>query len=270
MSVAWVLNLGAEVELAGGVPTRALSNRADLWRRTMRFPDGHVVIDVDDESSGYGLEGRCWCPTPSALDRLRVSGASIPRAPPLEVIRRVNERGFAQSLLALHGSVRCTDVESVRATVARGGRWLMIRGLSFAGRGQRRVDRGELGQPDEAWLSSALTTGAVYVLPRVEIELEVSLHGFLNETIEMGEVTVSEVDRHGQWRSSRLESGELDDDERRALRDTFERVADALRRAGYFGPFGLDAFRHGDGFHPLSEINTRYSMGWPVGMGGWR
>jgi hypothetical protein len=48
-------------------------------------------------------------------------------------------------------------------------------------------------------------------------------------------------------------------------------VADALFGAGYFGPFGIDAFtyRGEDGalrFHELSEINARYSMGFGVGF----
>jgi hypothetical protein len=42
-------------------------------------------------------------------------------------------------------------------------------------------------------------------------------------------------------------------------------VAEVLRDAGYFGPFGIDAYRWRDGatqyFNPRSEINARYSMG---------
>jgi hypothetical protein len=67
------------------------------------------------------------------------------------------------------------------------------------------------------------------------------------------------------------ESGELHEDELAALNETFERAAEALRGAGYFGPFGIDAFRYLDAqnverFHPLGEINARYSMGWLIGM----
>jgi hypothetical protein len=52
-------------------------------------------------------------------------------------------------------------------------------------------------------------------------------------------------------------------------------VAQALLEAGYFGPFGIDAFRWVDRagverFNPRCEINARYSMGWAVGMGSRR
>jgi hypothetical protein len=58
-----------------------------------------------------------------------------------------------------------------------------------------------------------------------------------------------------------------EDDER--LAETMEHVGVALAHAGYFGPFGIDAYRHRalDGSHatilnPLSEINARFTMDW--------
>ena len=61
--------------------------------------------------------------------------------------------------------------------------------------------------------------------------------------------------------------------ERRALEEEARRVAEALGKIGYFGPFNLDAFawKGDDGgrrFNPRCEINARYSMGWAVGLGG--
>jgi hypothetical protein len=52
-------------------------------------------------------------------------------------------------------------------------------------------------------------------------------------------------------------------------------VAEALIRAGYFGPFGIDGYRWKDEhgtlrFNPRTDINARYSMGWAVGMGSRR
>ncbi|MEZ4337748.1 MAG: hypothetical protein R3B82_14105 [Sandaracinaceae bacterium] len=269
MSVAWVLNLGAEVELAGGKLGAAAARRLVEVRAALRLPDGHVVLDVDDEGAARGLEGRAWCPTPSALARLARAGATVPSAPSAEVLRRVNERSFAHELVALPGTARCDDLDAVRAAAERPGRWLLFRALTFAGRGQRRVDAGRWDEGAEGWARGALREGPVHVLPRVSIELECSLHAHLGETLRVGRPTVSEVDDAGQWRASRLERGELRPDEREALHAALERAAEALRAAGYFGPFGIDAFRHAEGFHPLSEINARYSMGWPIGMGGW-
>ncbi len=269
MSVAWVLNFGAEVELAGGTLNAAAARRLVEVRAALRLPPGHVVLDVDPDERARGLEGRAWCPTPTALARLARAGAVVPPAPPLEVLRRVNDRSFAHALIALPGTVRCDDLAAIRAATDRPGRWLLFRAFTFAGRGQRRVDAGRFDAGAEAWARGALREGPVHVLPRVEVELECSLHGHLGETLRVGHPTLSEVDDAGQWRASRREAGELRAAERDALFAAFERVEDALREAGYFGPFGIDAFRHAGGFHPLSEINARYSMGWPIGMGGW-
>ena len=50
-------------------------------------------------------------------------------------------------------------------------------------------------------------------------------------------------------------------------------AAEVLARAGYFGPFGIDAYRHRaqDGsartvLNPLSEINARFTMDWALAM----
>jgi hypothetical protein len=40
-----------------------------------------------------------------------------------------------------------------------------------------------------------------------------------------------------------------------------EKVAEALRRAGYVGPFGIDAWTYRNGFNPLGEINARMTFG---------
>ncbi len=269
-AVAWVLNLAAEVELGGGRFSGAASRRMAQVRRSLVLPRGHVVLDLDPEPRAAGLPGRCWCPTPAALERLARAGADVPAAPPEPVLRRVNERGFAHDLVALPGTARCEAVEDIRAAASRPGRWLLFRALTFAGRGQRRVDAGRWDELTERWCEAALRLGAVYVLPRVELELEVSLHGWLgSDTLSVGHPTVNSVDPAGQWTAAHLERDELAPAERSALTDALHRSASALRDAGYFGPFGIDAFRHRSGFHPLSEINARYSMGWPVGMGGW-
>jgi len=56
-----------------------------------------------------------------------------------------------------------------------------------------------------------------------------------------------------------------------ALIRSAEHAAGALSDAGYFGPFGVDAYfwRTGSGalrFNPLGELNARYTMGFSVGM----
>ncbi len=275
--LAWVLNLDAELELAaGGAYTasagvrRAMEAARAALRRAL--PPADVVLDLDEEARARGLEGRCWCPTPRALARLALAGARVPDAPASEVLVRANERGFGFAIEHLEGALRCASERDAIAAVEREGRWIVKRGLAFAGRGQRRIDGAAISDGDRAWILAGLRGGAVYVEPRVEIDLEVALHGLVRRdgSVERGAPAIQVVE-HGAWRESRLAlAGELASDEEARLSAAFDRVSEALVELGYFGPFGVDAFRHGDGFCALSEVNARYTMGWGVGMGGWR
>jgi hypothetical protein len=274
----WVLNLDAELELEAEryAPKHSTIERMRAPRELVRagLPAGDVVLDLDPEEPG--LEGRCWCPTPSALARLERAGATLPFAPPIEILRAVNERGFAHSIASLDGALRCESEEAVlRAIAPQGARWIAKRAFGFAGRGQRRIDGGGATENDRAWIRASLERGALYLEPRVAIALEVGLHGLLDEggRCRRGEPTVQSV-VDGAWKETRrARRGEIDDGERRALFAIFDRVAIALHAAGYFGPFGIDAYRYLEAdrarFCALSEINARYSMGWPIGMGGW-
>lgn len=275
--LAWVLDLDAELELEAGpryAPSERVLRAMEAPRARLRreLPPGDVVLDLDPDASARGLPGRCWCPTPSALSRLARAGAIVPHAPSAEVLARANERGLSFAIDHLEGAVRCSSEDEARAALAREGRWLAKRGLGFAGRGQRKIDGGPVSVADRAWIRAALKSGALYVEPRVAIELEVAIHGLLGRdgSIERGEPTIQIVE-HGAWRESRVaEEGELTRGERAALEGALDRAARALHAIGYFGPLGVDAFRHAGGFHPLSEINARYTMAWGTGMGGWR
>jgi hypothetical protein len=82
---------------------------------------------------------------------------------------------------------------------------------------------------------------------------------------------VQQVSERGVFRGVRLvEPGEISDAERGALQERAELTSKSLIRAGYFGPFGIDAYRYegdgGSGFCALSEINARYTMGFSVGF----
>ncbi len=267
---AWVLDLDADQELAMG-PSYNPSKRAlaEVRRHAAALaatlPAGDVW--VDGEGDPRGLMGACWCPTPRALRRLAEVGAIAPDAPSVDVLRRVNGRSFSHALLPLAGEVRVDAPDDARRLLTS-GRWIVHREHTFAGRGHRYVDA-PASEADLAWVDAGLRLGPLVVAPRLELELEVALHGYLSDaSVERGAVTVQRVDGT-QWRGSARAPDALSAVEARALDDAFDQVAAALRDAGYHGPFGIDAFRHAGGFHPLSELNARYSMGWAVGMGGW-
>ncbi|HEY2409199.1 MAG TPA: hypothetical protein VGI10_24510 [Polyangiaceae bacterium] len=277
---AWVLNLDAELELARpgfkghSPPARLLEQLAQYGAgaRALLGPRDRLV--ADGLVNPAECIGRAWCPTPSAVRTLRASRVEPEPHPAPELLRRVNHRSFAHELArGLPEQRYLEDSSELRTLLERAERpWLMKRPLSFAGRGQLRA-RGELSQKEWAWVDASLRQGGLIVEPLVTPTLELSLHGFVwrDGRHELGRVCVQDVSERGVYRAIRLaQPDELTAGETSALFACGERVAHALFAAGYFGPFGVDAFRYElDGrsdFCALSELNARYTMGFAVGF----
>lgn len=293
-AVAWVLNLDAEDELVHGrlhTPGRAMTARIGGLVEALAalVRPGDVVVWPGTSAEAPGLPGRAWCPTRWAQTQLSRAGATCPRAPGMEVLRRVNHRRFAHALgpglpLARFVTTAGELREALSAGVALGAVsaeacWLLKRPLGYAGRGRRRLPAGTLTAADQAWVDVSLRAGdGLLVEPWVARELDVGLHGYLFEDgrVVFGEVTVQDIDLTGAWRATRLAPpGTLRPEEQAALEAEARRTAQALSAAGYFGAFGLDAFRwrtpSGERrFQPRCELNARYSMGWGLGMQGFR
>lgn len=292
--VAWVLNLDAEDELARGgahTPTDVMKARIERLLPRLRglIRPEDVVLWPGDQPVARGLLGRAWCPTRWARTQLEQAGLRVPRAPSIEVLRRVNHRrfghelgqalpsaGWAATSEALTSLLAATDALE-QVSVER--RWLIKRPLGYAGRGRRQLRSGALTEADQAWLDASLRDGdGLQVEPLVARELDCALHGWLAEDGQctFGQPTVQHLDDTGAWQSTELAPpGTLTVFELVELTRAAHRTADALHAEGYFGPFGLDAFRWRapDGqlhFQPRSEVNARYSMGWATGMGDFR
>lgn len=284
----WILNLDADEELDLGAP-RALGAAALARLRASQrsllgtlVPEGDLVDGEDARVPEAGAPGLAWCPTPSALHRLRLRGALPVDAPPVEVLRAVNHRRWAAERgLSLPRAAWVTDVEALRRHVASpwpAGGWLLRRPFGFAGRGRVRVrERDELEGRAGAWVASSLARDGLLVEPYVRRLEDFGLHGWVARGGEVlqGELTRQRCGDDGAWAgSARCEHGALAAGERDALREAFDDTARGLREAGYFGPFGVDAFAWDDDgarrFQPRCEVNARYSMGWSVGMGALR
>jgi len=271
MATAWVLNLDADLELEAGAryaPTRtvlaAMRSHA-AWLAERLLSPGDVWLD---EVSAPGMTGRAFCPTPRALSAMQRAGVVPEPHPDVSVLRRVNSREFAHGLgPTLPGAAFVRDLDEARALLARpppvGDAWRIKRAFGMAGRGQR-LARGDLSFL-RAWVAEG-----VMIEPNVPIVDEYGRHGMLAEggSLTIGRLVRQRCDAHGQWLST-----EPADDP--AVASELERevrsVAVALHHAGYFGPFGVDAFtyRAADGslrLQPRSEINARYSMGFPIGF----
>ena len=287
---AWVVNLDAEEELAhpaGYTPSRAMQQRIATIVPSLATLLGDEVV-IANGSDARGCVGRAWCPTPRAVRMWRSAGCEVPNVPSLAVLQRVNGRGFCAALgQSLPGSrfvdARAEVEATVRAENERGD-WLLKRAFGYAGRGRRRVHAGALSAHDAAWVDASLREGGVQVEPWVECVAEFALHGWIAEgagrgddrVVVWGDVTEQQVDAHGAWVGTAVAGVDaLSREESTALRAAATEAARALIDAGYFGAFGVDAYRWRDArgathFNPRSEITARYSMGWAVGMNGRR
>lgn len=280
----WLFNLDAELELARPGPyqtPRPIAERmvplAARARALMSEGDRCLDPEASDATFGVGFEGRAWSPTPSAIRRLRAAGATPEPHPAPDVLRRVNHRSFC---VALGGGAPgacfvCDEAELANALGAARGRALMFKKpFGFAGRGQRRI-AGAPSADDRRWLGAAIARGGLVVEPWLELCRELALHGVVHRdgTRELGRVCVQETDAHRAWVSTRLANPfEVDPEHAGVLRARAEEVARELAQAGYFGPFGVDAYLYRDArgdvrLNPLGELNARYTMGFAIGFG---
>ena len=280
---AWLLNFDAEVELAdpsARTMSRAMEARSQALVERVRglLGPGDVVIVPGIRVPDH--VGRAWCPTPRAMAAIARAGARGPAAPTIAVIHRVNHRRFCADLgQMLPGARYVTSRAELDATLATSeGAWVLKRPFGFAGRGRLRITGGLqcTNAAARRWIETSLATGeGLQVEPWVERAGDFAMHGHVSATGELtlGDATSQRCDAGGAWiASERAGEGELSALEHAALTSAAAEAAHALAAAGYFGPFGVDAFRWRDAggtlhFNPRCEINARYSMGWAVGMG---
>ena len=275
MRFAWVLNQDAELELArrGYNPDAKLLAQLEqhgVAARALLGPDD--VLIQPGFMPGGGFIGRAWCPTPLALQKLRLAGVTPEPHPPAEILRLVNHRKFAFDLGGgLPGQQYVTHRDEIDAVLKVSQVWLCKRPMAFAGRGQQRIARA-LDDKQSKWIEASLQSDGLIIEPLIEPLLEVSVHGFIwrDERVALGRVCVQEVSDKGVYRGVRLAADELHALESEALFRQAHRVAEALAAAGYFGPFGIDAYRYERqgkvSFCALGEINARYTMGFVTGF----
>jgi len=230
-----------------------------------------------------------WCETPAALEHR--GGPRRPPAidwdaplhdllwqlptPPPAVVAAVHHRAFCLQIAEKIGCALpgARMVESpaeldrilhtappawvVKAPLSASGRWRFVErsGPALADpKARRTVERlFERHGPllFEPWMERTADFGVAALLAPDRLEI-VGIHG-------------QRIDRKGQFAGIDLHP-DLSAQDRDRLLSTVEAVAAALRRAGYVGPLGIDAWRYRrkDGalvLHPLGEINARMTFG---------
>jgi hypothetical protein len=289
---AWVLNLDADLEL-GAPPTRGSYTPAARVRLAMKphvallasqlLGPNDVLVDEEAPSpSARGLPGRAFCPTPRAIALLTRAGAIPEPHPSVDVLRRVNSRAFCSALGAtLPGAAFVTEVAAAHAMLERpppvGEGWRIKHPFGMTGRNQRLVQSASLTAADAAFVAAGVARGGVQIEPNVPIDAEYAVHGLLagDGALRVGELVGQRCDARGAWiATERIDAlaSEPKGDVRARMADEAVAVGAALAAAGYFGPFGIDAFVYRDGsgaprLQPRSEINARYSMGFAIGFG---
>jgi hypothetical protein len=277
----WHLNFDADVELADGAswkPNTAMRARFDelAARAVGLVPDGDVL--VEDANEFTDARGYSFMPTPSSRAALVVKGAEPIDAPDVSILRAVNSREACASmgdrLPGARWATSAGDVEATLASAQAGSPWRARSPWGFSGRGNIAVSGGALRENERRWVERVCTMyGGVELVPWVERLADFGLHGFVarDGVLTLGEPTVQRCSPSGTWLSTeRANADDFAKDEREALVESAERCARFLHEKGYFGPFGIDAFRWRDDrkerFHALCDLNARYSMGWGVGM----
>ncbi len=295
--LCWVLNLDAENELETRGSYTPSAHMLEITARQRNpllgtlLQEGDVLLTEENVdfyiASGAlrGWPGIAWCPTPRALAQLSAVGAVVDDtlAPSRSILRKVNARPFLQNVRPplienAFQKTTATHLDDALAQVSLPARlgWLVRRSFGAAGRGRRRIASGKPGSADLAWLEASLRSGPLTIEPFVEVTREFTRSGWISP---QGQVSVAppcfqETTPAGAWtKTTAARSGEMGDRQDYRLAQAVVEVGQALSAAGYYGPYGIDAFayRNPQGtdeiLNPVSEINARFTMDWSLGMG---
>ncbi len=282
--IAWLLNFDAELELQA--PERYRAPRIteervhELAARTLDLiaPDDRVLTDAvldPQRPLPADLQLQMFCPTPSALAWATKLGFSPGPAPSLTVLRDVNSRRFCAALgHGLPGSSFVLDMPALERQLqlpSFTGSYVLKREFSFAGREQRRVQDGVFDDSTRGFCARSFARGeGIQVEPWVQRLADFSRHGYLmpDGSVSVGPTREQRCDPFGRYLGMSALAADVSALEDGALASELLRTGAALHAAGYFGPFGIDAFRYrlpsgGYAFDARCEINARFTMGYP-------
>lgn len=239
-------NLDAEARWAGGALPAKLAARVSPFAALLAFlapADQPVEI---------------WAPAPVDPSRLRFAATMHAGTPPSADLmwaepgaKHVNDRRFALALAQRLGcALPGARVIASPDDIDLAGPWVAKAPWTTAGR-DRCFGTGRELPPELARLLAA--HGELVVEPWLDRTADFAICGDTEgRLLPPHRLITSE---RGTFRGIALGEGPAE------LIDVARAVGDALRAAGYRGPFGVDAFVHAGGLHPLCEINARHTFG---------
>ncbi len=236
------------------------------------------------ELAAWGACSDRPAPQHAARDRYRISvPATIERA------RAANDRRFAAALaeelgVAPPGALAITSLEQLRqhldeggAAASPSGQWICKAPLSAAGR-DRVIASGPLSGPSEPGADGEAARALARLLARFGVLI---FEPWLARAGDLGICAVVRPDGAVEHRAPHTlltnprggflgisqQPPPLSEAEHAQLVHTVRAAGAALFRAGYTGPYNLDAFSHRTAsgelrLRPLCEINARISFGW--------
>ena len=295
----WYMNADFEIELAHtSLPYRRLPSFEALNRRLAphllwltRPGDALLLEEPFTESLRHEAKRRSvelistkhpapqparifspWGWTPSAVALGERVGAIV-RPVSLSVVARVNSKLWSHALeielgLNLPGAATASTLEELKEVVARAApgvddKWVIKSPFGFAAR-ERVLGRGpRLEEPQAKWSARRLAIGETLIFqPWLDVRRE---YGVVMEIASDGAVEVpgiSDLQTNGAGTGTGYILGRPPAPDRIGELERIARlVGNRLFKEGYYGPVGIDALEHAGGFHPLLEINARYTMG---------
>ncbi len=231
------------------------------------------VSDLEQAPGGPEIELVPWGWTERLMAAAERRGWRI-TAPPLDVVKHVNDRRFRWALeqefdVALPGSQIVTTLdEAARAIRHSPAGWLFKASFGMSGRERLSGHGPVLGVAEVNWLVRRFDRhGGVVFEPRVEPLAEAGIQFTLpqNGAPQLIGITDLLTDSRGAYRGSRFASADVSEDWSDAV-PVAQRAAQRLQDLGYFGPLGIDAMRYRDlsgatRLRPLQDLNARFTMG---------
>jgi hypothetical protein len=264
-------NLDCEARWAGATLPHAVRARISLYASLLAaFAPAGEPVEI-------------WAP--AALDPARLLAASGWAPPVMHAgeladpdlawaaasARDVNDRRFALSLAQAHAAALpgARVIASADDLAMARGAWIAKAAWTSAGRDRCRGDGPPTTEQRTRLTRLVAAFGPLVVEPWLDRILDV---GACARVDADGRITAEPphglvTDARGGFLGIDLAPPALLAHEHARLAEVVELVGRALTTRGYAGPYAIDAFayRDDDGarrFHPLCEINARYTFGW--------